>query len=29
VERVPRPSLRDMKRPERQTMRDLRSPDTV
>lgn len=29
IERVPRPSLRDIKRPERQAMRDLRSPDTV
>ncbi|TLU71760.1 NADH-quinone oxidoreductase subunit B [Lichenicoccus roseus] len=29
VERVPRPSQRDLKRPERQAMRTLRSPDTI
>nr|WP_321984070.1 NADH-quinone oxidoreductase subunit B family protein [uncultured Lichenicoccus sp.] len=29
IEPVPRPSQRDLKRPERQAMRTLRSPDTV
>jgi NADH-quinone oxidoreductase subunit B len=29
VERVEKPSMRDLKRPERQRVRDLRSPDTI